>query len=209
MLSYNVIIVGSDKYYAQGLKLLIDKIFIEGGFIGNVSFDKSKLNYADVVFKEVEGDGDCAMSLPLISKGFCGVVFPVFRDVRDVKRGRGSLTCSVFNSGLKFSKRDSTSETVGKIKKYFSQLSMNKEGGYSNALSSTCQSCGKQLLTQCEIDVIELLSAGFSFNSIAYILSRNAKTVYTQKYSAMKKLKLKNNLELTSFICGGANKKRM
>lgn len=86
MLSYNVIIVGSDKYYAQGLKLLIDKIFIEGGFIGNVSFDKSKLNYADVVFKEVEGDGDCAMSLPLISKGFCGVVFPVFRDVRDVKR---------------------------------------------------------------------------------------------------------------------------
>ncbi|RSV83222.1 hypothetical protein EGH57_21150 [Klebsiella aerogenes] len=72
--------------------------------------------------------------------------------------------------------------------------------GYYESAISTCAAYGRSTLTESEINVLELMAREYSINEAASELGKSIKTIYTQKRSAMLKLRLKNSHELRLFI---------
>ncbi|MGC6248188.1 response regulator [Bisgaard Taxon 45] len=61
-------------------------------------------------------------------------------------------------------------------------------------------SSGTQQLTKRELEVCELLTAGFNTKEIAEQLNLSFKTVHVHRANAMSKLNVKNNVELANFF---------
>ncbi|MDP9499959.1 response regulator [Bisgaard Taxon 45] len=61
-------------------------------------------------------------------------------------------------------------------------------------------SSGTQQLTKRELEVCELLTAGFNAKEIAEQLNLSFKTVHVHRANAMSKLNVKNNVELANFF---------
>lgn len=72
--------------------------------------------------------------------------------------------------------------------------------GYFDKIENAVYECNRSSLSECEIQVLELIARGVSINGIANILGRSVKTIYSQRYSIMRKLRLKNSHELILFI---------
>ncbi|OKB68820.1 hypothetical protein BHU62_01875 [Serratia marcescens] len=94
--------------------------------------------------------------------------------------------------------RDDSLGTVQE--KVLRQLNLWQRVGYDSLAASACSACGRAKLTENEIKVLSLLAKELSLTEAAWVLGKNIKTVFTQKKSAMNKLRLKNSYELNLFI---------
>nr|WP_247652065.1 LuxR C-terminal-related transcriptional regulator [Serratia symbiotica] len=63
-----------------------------------------------------------------------------------------------------------------------------------------CQQCRIAALSNCEKKVLRLMSTGMSACTIANMLHRSQKTISTHKRSAMRKLNLRKNAELSRVL---------
>lgn len=85
-------------------------------------------------------------------------------------------------------------------RKVFAQIKNWAGVGYYESAVSTCSTYGRSILTENEINVLELMAREYSINEAAKELGKSIKTLYTQKTSAMRKLGLENSHQLRLFI---------
>ncbi|UTO00469.1 hypothetical protein [Serratia nematodiphila] len=147
----------------------------------------------DMLFLAVKSPVDCFLLLSIIGKGCDGIVFFIMD--RPEERELLPSRCLkyfpvIFRGDSLASIRD---KILGKLKIWY-------RAGHIEGMSSVCSGCGRLKLTENEIAVIGLLAREYSLTETAWVLGKNVKTVYTQKKSAMNKLKLNNSHELRLYI---------
>ncbi|HGM5490679.1 TPA: LuxR C-terminal-related transcriptional regulator [Serratia fonticola] len=92
---------------------------------------------------------------------------------------------------------DSVRQTLQMIIERFCQRSGAPLRGNSQR---KCQRCQLAELSQCEKQVLKMMSTGMPATAIANKLQRSEKTISTHKRSAMRKLHIKKNTELNKLL---------
>ena len=118
-----------------------------------------------------------------------------------------SIECGAFGYLLKDSEKDELLKAIREIaggKKYFSSPVANiLAENYLNSLEKPRQPEPKIFqhydLTEKEIQILQLVARGYSNKVIAEKLGKSVRTVETQRFNLMKKLDLKNVVELVNF----------
>lgn len=191
---FKIIIKDSNWAFAHGLRYCFENV-LAGSMLSPGSYISSTLSLqVDIIFQEIDSSADCPVIAPCISSKFNGIVFYIMESARrgDMRSASGCL-----KSVPVIFRDDSLSQVRDKVLKH---LRLWRRVGYDGILARDCAACGRLRLTENEINVIRLLSRGLSLTETAWVLGKNVKTVFTQKKSAMNKLKLKTSRELFSFI---------
>ncbi|CAI1138060.1 fimbriae regulatory protein FimW [Serratia marcescens] len=147
----------------------------------------------NMLFLAVKPYVDCFLLLSIMGKGTDGIVFFIM----DRPEDRGLLSARCLKYFPVIYRGDSLASIRDKI---LGELKIWRRAGYFEGMSSVCSGCGRLKLTENEITVIGMLAREYSLTETAWVLGKNVKTVYTQKKSAMNKLKLNNSHELRLFI---------
>ncbi len=147
----------------------------------------------EMLFIAVKPSVDCFLLLSIMGRENDGIVFFIME--RPEERELLPARC------LKYFPVIYRGDSLAAIRdKVLGTLKIWRGAGYFEGMSSVCSGCGRLKLTENEITVIGLLAREYSLTETAWVLGKNVKTVYTQKKSAMNKLKLNNSHELRLYI---------
>lgn len=198
-----ITIKDSNTVFALGLRFCLEHEFLSRSKLFHFYDWPNEARHVDIIFHQVDPGSDCLLVMPYIKHSFNAILFLIVeREWNDKERG---LVCKCLRH-LPIIYRDEPLIIV--MERIFRQLENRERMKYidhEDIISKSCHFCGRSRLSINEIKVIKLLSKGCSLTSISWMLKKNVKTIFTQKKSAMKKLRLLSNKELYSFIINHRN----
>jgi DNA-binding CsgD family transcriptional regulator len=193
-----IVIKDNNAVYALGLRLGLDQA---------LSSRKQTVKYfdltddtrrCDVIFQQIDSGTDCLLATPYIQQGFKGIFFPIVE--RETQDKEHNEVCECLRHFPIIYRDEPLGAVVERIVRQLECRDRVKHVEHESIIAKSCYVCGRPRLSSNEMKVIKLLSKEYSLTRIAYVLKKSVKTIFTQKKSAMKKLNLKSNQELYSFI---------
>lgn len=91
-------------------------------------------------------------------------------------------------------------ETVEEIQKRLEQKIKASNAGYYSFSSEDCQDCCHCRLSKKQLQLVEYMRQGYSFQRMAKMMNVSVKTIYGHKNRIMEKLGIKGNARLCNFI---------
>ncbi|WP_447875930.1 LuxR C-terminal-related transcriptional regulator [Serratia fonticola] len=193
-----IVIKDNNAVYALGLRLCLEQA---------LSSREQEVKYfdladdawrCDIIFQQIDPGTDCLLATPYIQQGFKGVFFPIVeRDTND--KGHNEI-CECLRHFPIIFRDEPLSAVVNRVVRQLECRDRVRHVEHDSIMTKSCCVCGRPRLSSNEMKVIKLLSKEYSLTRISFVLKKSVKTVFTQKKSAMKKLNLKSNQELYSFI---------